>query len=76
MKQGQVSNITIIFWVFVFITLWSLFFAGQISTWGHTAVVNGGLTGIEALLYDNLNLVIAVVLLIFIVAVGFGGGQG
>lgn len=75
MNKKALSNISIMFFVFVFIVVWALFFAEQISTFGHLAVVNGGLTGIEALLYDNLNTLIGIVLLIFIVAVGYGGSQ-
>lgn len=75
MNKKALSNISIMFFVFVFIVVWALFFAEQISTFGHLAVENGNLTGIEALLYDNLNTLIGIVLLIFIVAVGYGGSQ-
>ena len=74
MQNKGLSNISIIFFVFVFIIVWALFFAEQITTFGHLAVVNGDLSGVEALLYENLNTLIGVVLLIFVVAVVFGGG--
>jgi len=71
-KKG-ISNISIMFFVCIFLVVWGLFFAEQITTFGNLAVVNGDLTGIERLLYENLNTIIGIVLLVFIVAVGFGG---
>lgn len=74
MNKKGLTNISIIFFVIVFIILWALFFADLLSTYGAQIVNENNLTGIEALLYSNLNLIVAVILLIFILAVGLGGG--
>lgn len=68
-KKG-ITKISIVFFSLVFIILWALFFAGQLSTWGNVAVINGGYTGIEALFYENLNAVVGVIFLISIIALG------
>lgn len=73
--KKAMSKISIIFFSFIFLILWALFFAEQLSTWGAVAVVNGGFTGIEAFLYMNLNLLVGVIFFIFIIAVSFSGGD-
>jgi hypothetical protein len=74
MNRKALSNISIIFFIIVFIILWALVFANLLNTYGNQIVNENGLTGIEALLYGNLNLIVAIVLIIFIIAIGFGGG--
>ena len=73
MDKKGIGKINIIFFSLVFLILWALFFGEQVSYWGHLVVVNGSLTGIEAFLYDNINLILAVVFFIFIIAVGMRG---
>jgi hypothetical protein len=70
-KKG-LTKISIIFFSLVFIIIWALFIGQQVAYWGHLTVINGGLTGIEAFLYDNINLLIAIIFFIFIVALGIG----
>ena len=70
-KKGF-GRITIIFWVLTFIIFWALAFAPIISTQGHLIVVNGGLSGVEAFGFDNLNLIIGIVLFAFIMFLSFG----
>lgn len=72
-KKG-LTNISIIFFVLVFIILWALVFANLLSDYGNQIVNENNLTGVEALLYSNINLIVAIILLIFILALGFGGG--
>jgi hypothetical protein len=38
--------------------IWFVFLAGVLTTAGQDAITNGGLTGIEAFFYANLNLII------------------
>jgi len=76
MNKKALTNISIIFFSLIFLILWALFFAEQVATWGHAAAVAGEMVGIEALLYNNINLIIAVIFFIFILAMGLGGGQG
>jgi hypothetical protein len=73
-KKG-LGKISIIFFSLVFVILWALFFAAQLSFWGHQAVINGNLSGIEAFFYDNINLVVGVIFSIFILAVASFYGE-
>lgn len=74
-KKSQ-TVLTIVFFTFVFIIIWALFIAKQLNEWGRLAVINGQLTGIEALFYSHINVVIGIVLLIFIIAIGYFGSKG
>jgi hypothetical protein len=75
MKNNRkgISNISIIFYSLVFIILWALFIGEQVAYWGHACVIAGGMTGIEAFLYDNINLLLLIIFGVFILAVGSGG---
>lgn len=73
MNKRGFSVITVIFWAIIFVILWALFFAQQLSYWGHAAVVNSNLTGVEALFYDNVNLVIGFCFAVFVIAFGYIG---
>ena len=70
MNKKAISKISVVFFSLVFIILWALFLGPQLAFWGAVAVANGGYTGIEALLYNNLNLLVGVIFIIFILAVG------
>jgi hypothetical protein len=70
MNNQGISKISIIFFSIVFIILWALFFAGQLSTWGNVAIVNGGYTGIEAFFYANINLMVGIIFFIAILSLG------
>jgi hypothetical protein len=73
-NKKALSKISLIFYSLVFIIIWAIFIAGQLSTWGAVAVINGGYTGIEALFYENLNLLVGVIFLVFVLAMGYYGG--
>ncbi len=76
-KQRKAQGIiSIIFFTLVFIIIWGMFIAEQLTYWGQRAVIDNGLTGVEAFFYSNINLLIAIVLLIFILAVGYYGFRG
>jgi hypothetical protein len=68
-KQG-ISRISVVFFSIVFIILWALFFGSQLSAWGNVAIANGGYTGIEALLWGNLNIIVGFIFIVFVLAVG------
>lgn len=74
-KKGM-SVISIIFFTLVFIIFWVLAFAEQLAYWGHQTVVNNGLTGVEALFYNNINFVVLFVLMIFILGFAYFGLSG
>jgi len=63
-KKGQA--LTVIFFVLMFIILWVLFFAEQLTYWGQVTILNGGLTGFEAFFFSNINIVIFIGLMLFI----------
>ena len=75
MNRKALSKISIIFYSLIFIILWAVFIAGQLTTWGNVAIVNGGYTGIEAFFYGNLNLLVGAIFLIFTLAVAVYGGE-
>ena len=66
MNDKGISKISIVFFSITFIILWALFFGQQLATWGALAVVNGSYTGIEALFYNNLNLIVGFVFIVFV----------
>lgn len=74
-KKGQ-GFISIIFFTLIFIIVWVLFFAEQLAFWGHQAVLLNGLTGVEALFYNNVNMIVLFVLMIFILGLGYFGFGG
>jgi len=71
-KKGF-SIITLFFWVISFILIWSLFVAKILNEWGQQAIINGGLSGVEAFFFANLNYIIGLVFLISILAISLWG---
>ena len=53
-KKGHYM-ISLVFIVLVFIFAWVTFLGKQLSYWGQRAIVDNGLTGIEAFILSNLN---------------------
>ena len=56
--KGQAGIVSYFTTVFLFVVLWALFLGAHFSEWGERAVTTNGLTGIEAFLFMNINLVI------------------
>lgn len=75
MNKKGITVVTIVFWAFIFVVFWALTFAPMLSYWGHAAVVNNNLTGIEALFYDNVNFVIGICFGLFVIAFSLFGGS-
>lgn len=74
--KGQ-SVITLAFWVIVFIIGFAMFFGGWLKDIGEDAISSGQVTGFEAFIYGNLNFVIIIALIIFILAFLYSaGGSG
>jgi len=77
MNKKAVGPISMIFTVLVFVIVW-VFLAGWISDAGEEAASNSNLTGVEAFVYMNLNMVIFFSLIIMIAAFTYamrsGGG--
>ena len=68
MNNKGYTQLTVLFVTVMFLILWPLFFATQLTYWGLVAINNGGLTGVEAFFYSNLNLLVGSVFLLFIMA--------
>jgi len=64
-KKGQSIYGLIVFLIF-FIAVWAFWFGEFLQTWGANAIEQNAMTGIEAMLYANLNVVVFIALLIFI----------
>lgn len=74
MNKKGLSPINIIFISFVFIIIWSMAIGNIIGEFGHQAVEQNNLTGIEALLLENMNLIIMFIFVVFMIAIGFATG--
>jgi hypothetical protein len=77
-RNGQAGIVTFLFMLFVFVLVWALFLGEFLSIWGAQAIAVNQLTGIEAFMMGNINLVIFICVVI-VSAVGAsvmsGGGQ-
>lgn len=74
MNNKAFTPITMVFVVGFFLMVW-IFLADWISAVGELAVTTNNLTGLEAFIMMNLNFVIFIGLLLFIIVYSaFGGG--
>jgi len=73
-KKG-VGIIGAIMLFMVFIVMWFVWLGGWVAYVGHQAVVDNGLTGVEAFAFDNLNLSIMLVLILAMMGWAYFGGQ-
>ena len=71
MRKAQFSPITVFFVVVAFIIGWAMFLGKFIGDWGSYAVESNNLSGFEALVLNNMNLVILIVLIIFVVGAAY-----
>jgi len=67
LRNGQTA-ITVTFWIIIFLVVLGLFFASFTTTWTNQAITKNNLTGIEAFVLSNLNIIIYVAALIFALA--------
>lgn len=68
-KKGQTTTpITIMFLVLFFMVIWALFLGGFINMNSSIAIADHNLGGFEGFLWANLNLIIFICLIIFILA--------
>lgn len=66
-KKGM-SPVTIVGWYIVFMIVWIFWGAEQLSYYGTKIVTENALIGIEAFLYSNLNFIVLIVSVIFLLA--------
>jgi hypothetical protein len=74
MNKKGLSALSIIFISLVFIIIWSMALSNIVGEFGHQAVTSNNLSGIEAFLLDNINLVILFIFVVFMIAIGFATG--
>ncbi len=73
-KKGHYM-ISLVFIVLAFLFAWVTFLGKQLSYWGQRAIVDNGLTGIEAFILSNLNLIVFLALVLFVMIFSISGGQ-
>ena len=75
-NKGQLGALSVIFGLIVFFILWAMFFAEWVSEWAQQMITDNSLVGIEAFLIANINLWIAIGVILGVLAfIYFGGGQ-
>lgn len=75
-KKAQTGIIWFIFAFMLFIVIWFVWLGGWLNQVGQLAIDSGGLTGLEAFAFANLNLILAlVILLAFVFYATFGGSS-
>jgi len=73
--KKAVGPIGAIMLFFMFVIIWFVWLGGWVSFVGHNVVVEHSLTGIEALFFDNLNIVIMVFMILGMLAWTYFGGE-
>lgn len=76
MKQAQVTPITVFFVSLTFIIGYSLFLASWVNDVAEAMVLNNSLTGIEALVIGNLNPIIFIIFILFIIGYSYFSSIG
>ena len=66
-KKAQAGPIGFIIFVMVFMILWFVWIGKWLADVGQQAIVDGGLTGIEAFAYANLNIWVFIGLILGVV---------
>jgi len=74
-NKGQLGVLSLIFGLIMFIILWVMFFAGFINEWSQQAITSGNVVGLEAFLLSNVNLWIAIGLIIGVLAFLYMGNR-
>lgn len=73
--EGE-GPIAFIFLVLVFIIVWFVWLGEWIADSGQQAIVSGGLTGIEAFFYANLNMWVLIGLILGVVGFLYFSSRG
>jgi hypothetical protein len=60
----------------VFIVMWFVWLGGWVAHVGADAVATNGLTGVEAFAFENLNLIIMLVMILAMIGWAYFGGAG
>jgi hypothetical protein len=74
-KKGQAAIIGFIFMLIIFFFIWTLWLGQFLQLQADQYITAGTVTGLEAFIYANLNLIIALgIILAIFFAIAFGGG--
>jgi hypothetical protein len=73
--KGQSGILAFIFGLIIFFIAWVFVLAKEISVWTAEAIANNSLTGAKAFLIGNMNLWIALFMMIAVVWFLFSGGN-
>lgn len=68
MKKAFMSPITVMYMYGVFLIVWLLFAASTIKYWAQKAIVDQGLTGLEAFGYSHINTLVFFVSVVVVLA--------
>ena len=74
MNKKAVGPIGAIILFIFFLIMWFIWLGNWVNQTGQLAIINGGLTGLEAFFYENLNLVIMVCMTLGMLAWSYFGG--
>lgn len=74
-KKAQEGPIGFIFLVAAFIIFWFVWLGGFLVDMGQLAITNGGMTGIEAFFYANLNVWVFICLVLGIIGFMYFAGR-
>jgi len=65
----------VVFSLVLFLVMWFVFLADWIKEVGRQAINNGGFTGIEAFAYGQLNFIIFIIVILFIMGYAYFGAS-
>lgn len=74
-KRAETGPIGAIGFIILFLLMWFIWLGPFVADIGLSTVQKNGLTGIEAFLYMNLNLIIFVCLCLFLIGFAYFGGD-
>ena len=67
MNKKALSPVTVVFWLLLFFILWSLVLGGLLSEVCQQAITQGNLTGASAFILDNINFIVVIFLILFLI---------
>jgi hypothetical protein len=74
--KAQSSPLNLIFVVFVGMLMWIYWAGQQLTYWGQQAITQNGMTGLEALIFANLNVTLFFAfVLVLLAAIAIGGNN-
>jgi len=66
MNKKALSPVTVVFWLLTFFIFWSLILGGLIADFSQDVVTSGGLSGAAGFILSNINFIVFVFLLMFL----------